>query len=191
MDYWRTELRNIDYKNRPSAVSAPARRGLVASVIAAPWSTAAARATVAAAIRRRADGATRSARCSIARCETGTPGDLAGYMEGYEKSDRLRFHSGGDVTLGWQTVHDSATATATRTGRPWGSSPSRSWRSRCSGPQAALAYGRWRLQRAQDEPSGLFTCCLRKHPEGWRIRYDHTSSASDAGVNRRSGRSVA
>src|SRR5213592_379263 len=31
-------------------------------------------------------------------------GDLRGFMEGYARSDQTRFQSGGDVSLGWQTV---------------------------------------------------------------------------------------
>ena len=92
-------------------------------------------------------------------------GDLAGYMEGYEKSERLRFHSGGDVTLGWQTVHDryrkryqDRAAMGRLTFSEVAVEP--------LGPEAAVVHGRWRLQRAQDEPSGLFTLLLRKNPEG-------------------------
>ena len=44
-------------------------------------------------------------------------------------------------------------------------------------PDAALAFGRWRLQREKDEPAGLFTLVLRKTSEGWRIIHDHTSAA--------------
>lgn len=47
------------------------------------------------------------------------------------------------------------------------------------GPEAALAFGRWQLQRGQDQPSGLFTVILRKLPEGWRIVHDHTSAAAN------------
>jgi ketosteroid isomerase-like protein len=44
-------------------------------------------------------------------------------------------------------------------------------------PDAGLVLGRWRLQREQDEPSGLFTLVFRELPEGWRIVHDHTSAA--------------
>src|SRR5439155_26324924 len=33
-------------------------------------------------------------------------GNLAGFMETYAKSDQTRFASGGDISLGWQTVFD-------------------------------------------------------------------------------------
>jgi ketosteroid isomerase-like protein len=102
-------------------------------------------------------------------------GNLPGFMEAYEKSDQLRFQSGDDVALGWQPVLDRYRARY----------PDRAAMGTLTfselivevlAPQAALAHGRWRLQRAQDQPSGLFTLLLRKRPQGWRISHDHTSS---------------
>jgi ketosteroid isomerase-like protein len=37
--------------------------------------------------------------------------------------------------------------------------------------------GRWHLQRAKDEPHGRFTLIFRRTRQGWKIVYDHTSSA--------------
>jgi len=48
-----------------------------------------------------------------------------------------------------------------------------------TGPEYAVAFGRWRLVRAADEPHGLFTLILRRFPAGWRIVHDHTSSARE------------
>jgi ketosteroid isomerase-like protein len=105
-------------------------------------------------------------------------GDLDGFMDGYWRSDQTRFASGGDVSVGWQTVLDRYR---------------RRYRDRATmgtlifseiqvtplARDSALAYGRWRLQRAHDAPSGLFTLIFRKTPDGWRIVYDHTSAAAD------------
>jgi len=44
-------------------------------------------------------------------------------------------------------------------------------------PDAAFAVGRWRLERAQDAPTGLFTLLFRRKSAGWRIVQDHTSAA--------------
>src|SRR5438045_2032926 len=33
-------------------------------------------------------------------------GNLAGFMDTYWRSPRTRFQSGGDVSIGWQTVYD-------------------------------------------------------------------------------------
>jgi len=105
-------------------------------------------------------------------------GNLAGFMETYAKSDRIRFASGGDVSLGWQTVFDRYRK---RYGdrAAMGTLTFSELEITLLGPDAALAFGRWRLKREQDEPSGLFTLVFRKTPDGWRIVHDHTSAAEN------------
>ena len=103
-------------------------------------------------------------------------GDLRGFMEGYARSDRTRFQSGGEVSLGWQTVFD-------RYQKRYGDRASMGLLKFSEvevtvfAPDAALAVGRWRLERAQDGPSGLFTLLFRRGSAGWRIVHDHTSAA--------------
>ena len=103
-------------------------------------------------------------------------GDLRGFMEGYARSDRTRFQSGGDVSLGWQTVFD-------RYQKRYGDRANMGVLKfnevavNVLAPDTALVYGRWRLERAQDAPSGLFTLLFRHAPAGWRIVHDHTSAA--------------
>jgi ketosteroid isomerase-like protein len=46
---------------------------------------------------------------------------------------------------------------------------------------SALASGRWKLERAKDQPHGRFTLILKRLPEGWRIVHDHTSAAPPPG----------
>jgi hypothetical protein len=105
-------------------------------------------------------------------------GNLPGFMETYARSERTRFASGGNISIGWQTVFDryrkkygdrAAMGTLTFSGLEIS----------VLAPDAALAFGRWQLKREQDQPSGLFTLVLRKLPEGWRIVHDHTSAAAD------------
>lgn len=103
-------------------------------------------------------------------------GDLSRFMEGYDKSDRTRFASGGGVHLGWQTVFDryrSRYGDRAAMGRLTFSDLDIT----LLGPDSALAFGRYRLQRDKDEPTGLFTLVFRKTPEGWRIVHDHSSAA--------------
>jgi ketosteroid isomerase-like protein len=104
-------------------------------------------------------------------------GDLAGFMETYAKSGKTRFASGGDISRGWQTVFDryktkygDRAAMGTLSFSDLEVTP--------LGSDAAEAFGHWRLQRAEDTPSGLFTLLFQKTPEGWRIVHDHTSSAT-------------
>ena len=44
------------------------------------------------------------------------------------------------------------------------------------GSDAALVLGHWQLQRANDNPGGVFTLIFQRFPEGWRIIHDHTSA---------------
>lgn len=104
-------------------------------------------------------------------------GNLAGFMEGYAKSDKTRFASGGDVSMGWQTVFD-------RYAKKYGDRATMGVLTfsevevKLLSPEMAVAFGRWQLKREKDAPSGLFTLLFKKLPEGWRVIYDHTSSAS-------------
>jgi len=103
-------------------------------------------------------------------------GDLRGFMEGYARSDQTRFQSAGDVSLGWQTVFD-------RYQKRYGDRASMGILRFSEvdvsmlAPDVALAFGHWRLERAQDAPSGLFTLLFRRTTAGWRIVHDHTSVA--------------
>lgn len=103
-------------------------------------------------------------------------GSIARFMDGYARRDDIRFASGGDVQRGWQPVFD-------RYVKKYGD---RAAMGRLTfseieitplSADTAVVLGRWRLQRAQDEPSGLFTLLFQKFPEGWRIIHDHTSAA--------------
>jgi len=102
-------------------------------------------------------------------------GDIEGFMQGYAQTDALRFASGGTVTLGWR-------ATLERYQKRY---PDRATMGRLEfskieitelAPDAAIAFGQWKLAREKDAPRGLFTLTLKKTPAGWRIIQDHTSS---------------
>jgi ketosteroid isomerase-like protein len=105
-------------------------------------------------------------------------GDIDKYMAGYAHFASLRFASGGNVFYGWQTTYD----------RYKEHYPDRASMGTlefsdidvtviCS--DAALVFGKWKLKREKDEPSGLFTLLMRKTEDGWRIVHDHTSAAQD------------
>ena len=104
-------------------------------------------------------------------------GDLESFMAGYAKIPTLRFASGGKVTYGWQETLDhykerypDRAAMGTLTFSDLDIT--------LLSPDAALVFGRWRLQTERGEPNGLFTLLWRKTETGWHIVADHTSAAS-------------
>jgi len=103
-------------------------------------------------------------------------GDIDGFMNGYARSPSTVFVSEDTIRRGWQTVRDrykkkypSRTKMATLKFSDLEITPlSSDW---------AVATGRWKLKRANDQPHGRFTLILKHLPEGWRIVHDHTSAA--------------
>ena len=104
-------------------------------------------------------------------------GDIPGFMVGYAQESTLRFASGGTVTYGWQETLDRY--------KQHYPDPAAMGKLTFSdlditvlSPDAALAFGRWRLKNDHGEPNGLFTLLFRKQGDAWRIVADHTSSAN-------------
>ncbi|MFC1550287.1 YybH family protein [Candidatus Neomarinimicrobiota bacterium] len=103
-------------------------------------------------------------------------GDIEGYMKGYWNSDSLRFVSGGNSYSGWTTTLDGYKNRY----------PDKSAMGELSftnlevillAMDAAIVFGKYQLNRENDDPWGLFTLVLRKTADGWRIMHDHTSQA--------------
>jgi len=103
-------------------------------------------------------------------------GDLAAFMEGYERGEALVFSSGGRVRRGWQEALRRYRETY----------PDRDAMGRLEfsgleitplGRDAALVLGNWELTRKNDHPHGVFTLVLRRSREGWKIIHDHTSAS--------------
>ena len=103
-------------------------------------------------------------------------GDIEGYMDGYDRSERTVFVSGDSVTHGWQTVlerYKKVYDTREKMGQLTFSDLDISLLTK----DRAVVIGRWLLKRANDEPHGRFTLIFKKTKSGWRIIHDHTSSA--------------
>ncbi len=103
-------------------------------------------------------------------------GQVEKFMRGYAQTETTRFASGSDVSLGWRSVLE----------RYKKKYPDRQSMGRLVFSQvevtplstdAALAFGRWQLDKGASKPSGLFTLLFRNTKEGWRIVHDHTSAA--------------
>ena len=103
-------------------------------------------------------------------------GDIETYMTGYWRSDSTSFVSGGSVVHGYDEV-------LARYMRSYGTREEMGTLSFSDlnitvfSPDAAVVTGAWKLVRTNDQPGGRFTLIFRKKPAGWRIVYDHTSSA--------------
>ncbi len=112
-----------------------------------------------------------------AQQEAWNRGDIDSFMNGYARAETTVFVSGDEVTRGWQTVRD-------RYLKKYGDRAKMGTLSFSDleieqlGPDSAVALGRWKLKRANDNPHGRFTLIFRKTLEGWRIVHDHTSAAA-------------
>ncbi len=104
-------------------------------------------------------------------------GDINGFMEGYWKSDSLRFASGGNVRRGWDET--LARYLATYPDRAaMGSLAFEDLEMQKLSVQWATAFGRFRLTRTPplDDLTGLFTLMFEKRNGTWIIVSDHTSA---------------
>jgi ketosteroid isomerase-like protein len=112
-----------------------------------------------------------------AQVEAWNRGSIDDFMKGYDASPETRFASGGDVTMGWETVlrrYKARYATREAMGRLEFSGLD----VRTVSADDAMVFGRWTLSRAEDKPTGLFTLWMRRTASGWRVVHDHTSSAT-------------
>jgi uncharacterized protein (TIGR02246 family) len=100
-------------------------------------------------------------------------GNIDAFMEGYWKSDSLKF-IGKEITKGW-----NATLRRYKTTYPdretMGQLKFTFYEFRFIGSDACVVTGRYQLKKATDEPTGMFTLLLRKIDGKWMIVYDHTS----------------
>ena len=103
-------------------------------------------------------------------------GDIEGYMDGYDRSSKTEFVGGDSITRGWQEVFDRYKKRYDSREK-MGTLTFSDLEINLLSKDAALVLGRWRLQRANDEPHGTFTLLFRKTKSGWKIVHDHTSSA--------------
>jgi ketosteroid isomerase-like protein len=104
-------------------------------------------------------------------------GDLAGYMDGYAKSDDLVFTSGGNVRKGWQATFDTFQNKYAQDKSKMGALKFEVLGVQPLGADGAVVLGKWFLTGSPADGSGVFSVVLERRPEGWRVIHDHTSSA--------------
>lgn len=102
-------------------------------------------------------------------------GSIETFMQGYWKSDSLRFASGNTITYGWQSTFDRYKKRYSDKEK-MGKLEFIVFEIVFFSPENALVFGRWILNRNQDSMKGLFTLTLKKQNESWKITADHTSS---------------
>ena len=105
-------------------------------------------------------------------------GDIDAFMKGYAQSASTMFVSGDEVTRGWDTVREryrKKYSDRTKMGTLTFSEIDVTLLS----ADSAVVLGRWKLQRANDQPHGRFTLVFKRLSEGWRIILDHTSAAQE------------
>lgn len=110
-----------------------------------------------------------------AQVEAWNEGDLEGFMAGYLRSEELRFTSGSEVRRGWRHTLERYRETYPDRAA-MGSLAFEDLDVRVLSEHAAMVFGRFRLTRESDEPTGLFTLLVERHGEQWLIVADHTSS---------------
>jgi ketosteroid isomerase-like protein len=101
-------------------------------------------------------------------------GDLPGFMEGYWKSDSLRFIGSSGLTYGWQKTLDNY-----KKGYPdraaMGGLKFTILSVEKLSRRSAFVVGKWHLTREKGDLSGHYTLLWRKINGRWRIVADHSS----------------
>jgi ketosteroid isomerase-like protein len=131
---------------------------------------------VFAAPEQTSDSATQIRSVLQAQQDSWNRGDIDGFMNGYARSASTVFISEDIIKRGWQTVLDRYKQKYSNRAK-MGTLAFSDLEITLLSSDSAVASGRWRLKRANDEPHGRFTLILKRLPEGWRIVHDHTSAA--------------
>lgn len=102
-------------------------------------------------------------------------GSLERFMGSYLRSEKLVFAGNGEYSHGWNEALERY-----KKGYPDQAAMGKLTFSEMAitvlTGDAALVFGRWHLDKTDEESSGLFTLLFRKTDEGWRIVHDHSSA---------------
>ncbi len=94
------------------------------------------------------------------------------FMEGYWKSDKLRF-SGSNLTYGWENTRNNYKKSYPDK-KAMGKLTFEIIEIEITSAESALLFGRYTLIRTLDKPTGLFTLAWRKIDGKWLITSDMT-----------------
>lgn len=101
-------------------------------------------------------------------------GKLEEFMEGYWKSDSLKFIGSRGVNNGWQATLDSYKK-GYPTKEAMGELTFTILSIEMLSNSTAFVIGKWHLKRSTDEPQGHFTLLWKKIDGKWVIVMDHSS----------------
>lgn len=102
-------------------------------------------------------------------------GNIDAFMEGYLRSDSLRFASADQVRYGWKQLRERYKNTYPDA-EAMGTLRFSERDLTVLNNRHAYLFGRWQLFRSRDTLSGRYTLVFRNTADGWRITHDHTSS---------------
>src|SRR5438874_10832000 len=135
-------------------------------------------AAIVSAVPTQSQNATAQIRSVLRAQQDGwNRGDIDGFMNGYARSASTVFTSEDTSRRGWQKVRDRYRKKYSSRAK-MGTLTFSDLEITLLSSDSAVASGRWKLKRANDQPHGRFTLILKRLPEGWRIVHDHTSAAS-------------
>lgn len=104
-------------------------------------------------------------------------GKLEEFMQGYWRSDKLTFYSGGSKRAGFNDVIERYRKTYQADGKEMGKLQFSEEIVELLGSKSAFVRGRWELTFSDGKKAGgLYTLIFRKFKDGWKIIHDHTSS---------------
>lgn len=131
-------------------------------------------ATLTVSAQHTADDASEIRTIMAAQEDAWNRADLEAFMEGYWKSDSLRFIGSRGLTFGWQQTLDNYKKSypdAEKMGKLTFTILSVEILS----PESAFVTGKWLLNRAADAPEGYYTLLWKKIAGRWVIVVDHSS----------------
>ncbi len=103
-------------------------------------------------------------------------GNLEKYMECYRNSSKLRFAGEDHLSFGWHQVLENYRKAYSGKSK-MGQLVFDDLDVQLLSEDSALVVGRWRLNRHNDQPHGVFTLVMTREKDGWKIMHDHTSSS--------------
>ena len=105
-------------------------------------------------------------------------GDLDAFLEGYWRSPKVVFQSGGTRHDGFDAMRDRYRQRYQAEGKAMGQLVFSGLDIEPLALDAAFVRGRYTLTMPDgSHPTGLFTLIMRRLDNGWKITHDHTSTA--------------